>query len=144
MELEGQVWVDAPIDKVFDCWAALERAPEHQQPTIERRALTDGPVGVGTRYHAVDQWPGRKVKFEMEITGYQRPDLIAARWEEPMAGGWVAQFAQDRDRTRMSFQTTIEPTGVMGLLEPVMRPWARKQVDKSLNSFREWVESGGC
>jgi hypothetical protein len=41
----------------------------------------------------------------------------------------------------MGFETTIEPTGLMGLLEPIMRPWARRQLSGGLDSFRRWVES---
>lgn len=142
MKLDETVVVSAPIENVFDAWAALERSPEHQKPTIERSKLTDGPVRAGTRYHAVDQWPGRKVSFEMEITDYQRPHRLAAAWEHPMRGTWVASFSPNADGTTMTFKTTIEPTGLMGLLEPMMRPWARKTLAAGLDSFRTWVESG--
>lgn len=142
MKLRDSVVISAAIEDVFDGWAALERSPEHQRPTIERRKLTDGPVRAGTRYHAVDQWPGRKVAFEMEITDHERPHRLAAAWEDPMRGTWVADFSPSRDGTTMTFETTIEPTGVMGLLEPMMRPWARKTLASGLDSFRSWVESG--
>ena len=142
MRLEDSVVITAPVDEVFDAWADLERSSEHQKPTIERTKLTEGPVGPGTRYHAVDQWPGRKVSFEMEITEYTRPHRLAAAWEDPMRGGWVATFSPDVEGTTMWFETTIEPTGLMGLLEPIMRPWARRTLASGLDSFRAWLESG--
>lgn len=142
MKLEETVVVSAPLEVVFDAWAALERSPEHQKPTIERTKLTEGPVGPGTRYHAVDRWPGRKVSFEMEITDYERPRRLAAGWEDPMRGAWVASFSPSADGTTMVFETTIEPTGLMGLFEPMMRPWARRTLAAGLESFRTWVESG--
>jgi uncharacterized protein YndB with AHSA1/START domain len=144
VHLTESVVIHAPIEKAFDCWADLERAREHQKPTIDRTQLTDGPVGKGTRYSAVDQWPGRKVEFEMEITDYDRPNLISARWDEPMDGSWHAVFKQEETDTRMEFETTIEPTGLMGLLAPLMKPWARRQLRDGLNSFRSWVESDNC
>src|SRR3970282_1198850 len=115
MRLVDSVMVSAPIEKVFDGWAALERSPEHQKPSIERTRLTDGPLRAGTRYRALDQWPGRKVSFEMEITEYQRPKLIAARWEEPMNGSWTARFIEDGAATRMEFETTMRPPGLRGV-----------------------------
>lgn len=142
MRLHDSVTITAPIERVFDGWAALERSPEHQRPTIERSRLTEGSIGAGTRFRAVDQWPGRKVTFEMEITEYQRPVLIAARWEVPMNGSWIARFSEDGGRTRMEFETIIEPTGVMGLLVPLMRPWGRRQLAQGLDSFRSWIERG--
>jgi uncharacterized protein YndB with AHSA1/START domain len=142
MKLQGSVHVAVPAERVFDGWAALERSPEHQQATIERIRLDDGPLAVGSRFRAQDRWPGRTVTFEMEISEYERPSRVAARWEEPMNGSWLATFTPDSDGTRMEFETTIEPTGLMGVLEPLMRPWARRQLAGGLDSFRRWVESG--
>ena len=144
MHLSRLVMVGAPIEKVFDCWAALERSSEHQKPTIERRKLTDGPVGEGTRFSAVDQWPGRKVSFEMGITTFDRPHMIGAAWEEPMTGSWTATFDDSDGMTVMHFETTIEPTGLMGLLAPLMKPWANRQLREGLSSFASWVENEDC
>ena len=144
MRLSRSTTINAPIKRVFDCWAALERSPEHQKPTIDRTKLTDGPVGEGTRYSAIDQWPGRKVSFEMEITRFDRPTVIGAHWEEPMSGSWVARFTEDGGKTEMAFETTIEPGGLMGMLAPLMKPWAARQLADGLSSFSAWVETGGC
>lgn len=42
----------------------------------------------------------------------------------------------------MDFETTIEPTGLMGLVAPLMKPWARRQLQDGLNSFKARVEEG--
>lgn len=60
----------------------------------------------------------------------------------PYAGRLVATFSPNATATTMTFQTTIEPTGLMGLLEPLMRPWARTTLAAGLDSFRSWVENG--
>ena len=80
MHLSESVVIAVPIETAFDGWADLERSPEHQEPTISRTQLTDGPIRKGTRFSAVDQWPGRKVQFEMEITEFDRPTRLGARW----------------------------------------------------------------
>lgn len=49
MKLKESVTVAARITQVFDGWAALEQAGEHQKPVIERTRLTKGPFGVGRR-----------------------------------------------------------------------------------------------
>lgn len=144
MRLSQSTTVKAPMERAFDCWAALERSPEHQKPTIDRTKLTEGPVGTGTRYSAIDQWPGRKVSFEMEITQFDRPTLIAAQWDEPMNGSWVARFDEEGGITTMDFETTIEPGGIMGLFAPLMKGWAGRQLADGLSSFAAWVETEGC
>jgi hypothetical protein len=69
---------------------------------------------------------------------------MGARWDEPMDGSWAAVFSQVTDGTRMDFETTIEPSGLMGLFAPLMKPWARRQLRDGLDSFKNWVESGRC
>ncbi len=142
MRLHGGTTVAAPPERVFDAWAAMERTPEHQKATIERTHLGDGPLEVGSRFRAQDRYPGRTVTFEMEITEYERPTRMATRWEQPLNGSWLATFTPEGEGTRMEFETTIEPSGLMGLLAPLMRPWAKRQMDAGLDSFRRWVESG--
>ena len=144
MNLTRSIAIEAPIERVFACWAALERSPEHQKPTIDRTLLTDGPVDVGSRYSATDQWPGRKVHFQMEITQFDRPTLIGAHWDEPMNGSWEARFSERDGTTTMEFQTTIEPGGIMGLFAPLMKVWASRQLADGLSSFADWVEAERC
>lgn len=60
-----------------------------------------------------------------------------------MNGSWQARFIEEGDITRIGFATIIEPAGLMGLLEPLMRPWGRRQLAQGLDSFRSWIEEGG-
>ena len=142
MDVEGTVIVDRPIEEVFDAWAALERTPDWADVVIERRKETDGPVGVGTRYHAVDQWPGRRVEFTVEITAFERPDRMAATWSEPMVGGWDAIFETVDGGTEVRLVSSMQPSGLMGALAPLLGFWARRQAGSFMAAFKAWVESG--
>lgn len=51
MQFENEIVIDRPADGVFAYWADLERVPERAATVIERRKLSDGPVGVGSRFH---------------------------------------------------------------------------------------------
>jgi uncharacterized protein YndB with AHSA1/START domain len=142
MEVTGTTHVNRPVKEVFRAWAALERSPEYSAAVLERRRVTQGPVGLGTRYHAVDRWPGRTVEFTVEITDYDPPRRIAATWTEPMEGGWEARFTAVGDGTDVAFRSLIRPSGLMGLASPLLRLWARRQLRTFLTSFKEWVEAG--
>lgn len=139
MRLSARTHLDRPPDEVFALWADLERSPEYSAASIERRKLTDGPVGVGTRYHAVDRWPGRTVAFTVEVTSYEPPRRISVSWSEPMAGGWDADFEPSDGGTTLRFTTRMEPSGAMGLLAPLMRPWAAWQLRRFMADFRSWA-----
>lgn len=144
MDVSGTVVVRRPIEEVFDAWMALERIPEWSDVVIERRKETDGPAGVGTRYHAVDRWPGRQVAFTVEITAYERPNRVAATWSEPMVGGWDAIFEEVDGGTEVRLESSMSPSGLLGLLGPLLRPWAARQARGFMADFRAWVESGAA
>ena len=141
MRLTASTRVDRPVDEVFALWADLERSPEYSAASVERRKLTDGPIGVGTRYHAVDRWPGRTVQFTVEVTAFESPDHMAAGWSGPMSGGWDARFGAADGGTDLTFMTRMEPAGVMGLLAPLMKPWASRQLRRFMHDFRRWAEA---
>ncbi|NNE11240.1 MAG: hypothetical protein HKN41_03230 [Ilumatobacter sp.] len=137
------VQVQRPVDEVFASWADLERSPEWAAPVLERRKLTDGPVAVGTRFLARDRFPGREVEFELEITALETDQHMAAEWFEPMGGGWDATFVEAEGGCRVTLEASMEPTGVMKMLSPIVAPWARRQMRKDLDSFKQLLESGG-
>ena len=141
MRVLGETTVALPTERTFHLFADLERSGEYSAPVIERSKVTDGPIAGGTRFHAVDQWPGRKVEFEVEITRFDPPHAISASWSDPMPGGWNATFADSDGQTRLEFEATMNPSGVMGLLAPMMGFWARRQTKKFLADFKSWAEA---
>ena len=141
MEVSGEVVVNKPIDEVFRLFSDLEQSPRYSAPVIERTMITDGPIGVGTRYRARDKWPGREVEFTVEITQHSPPTELAASWSTPMQGAWHAEFREAGAGTSLSFTASMTPSGLLGLLTPVLRPWAGRQTRAFLAQFKSWAES---
>lgn len=141
MKVTAEQVVDLPPAVAFSLFADLERSGEYSKPVIERRKLDAGPVQAGSHYHARDRWPGRTVEFTVEITRFEPEQIIAASWSSPMEGGWVATFSPAGEFTHITFEATIRPSGLMGLLAPIMRPWAQRQTRDFLASFKSWAES---
>ena len=143
MELEAATVIDRPIGEVFARWSEVERYPEWFAMTIERRKLTEGPIGVGTKYRAVDKLPpGRRIEATLEITAYQPNELVAARLSEPTNATWEARFEETDEGTRMTFHTVANLSGLQGLLAPLLAGWARRQLQGGLDRFKASLESG--
>jgi hypothetical protein len=81
------------------------------------------------------------VTFTVEITAFEPPRRMAATWSDPMAGGWEARFDPAEGGTELSFTTRMEPGGPMGLLAPLMRPWAARQLRRFMVDFKRWAEA---
>ena len=144
MEVSARVRVARPRPAVFAAWAALERAGEYSDTVIERRKVTDGPTSRGTRFAAIDRWPGRDVAFTVEVTDFDPPGRMAAVWSEPLTGGWDAIFEDVDGDTELTFHASVNPGGLLRLLGPFLRPWVARQTTRSLAAFRAWVESGAA
>lgn len=141
-EFDTRVYINRPVGEVFARWADLGRAPEWAAAVIERRKLTEGPVGVGTKYRAVDQFLGRRIEFTLEITEYEPDRLMAGAWSGAMEGGWEARF-EDRDGgTELAVHAEMKPSEMLKLLSPFMGGFAKRAMQKDLARFKTWVEAG--
>ena len=136
MQLEATTLVHKPIADVFARWSEVERFPEWFESTIERRKTTDGPIGVGTIYDAVEKLPpGRRIETTLEITSYEPNELVAARLSDPINATWEARFEETDDGTRMTFHMVAKLSGWQGLLAPLLSGWARRQLQTGLDRF---------
>ena len=142
MELSGTVRIARPLGQVFEAWVDLERAAEYADFVVERRRLTDGPIGRGTRFAAVDRIPGRDIRYTIEIVAFEPRDRVAATWSDPLSGGWDAVFEAVPEGTELRFDACLDPGGLPGLLLPLLKPWAVRRTARTLARFRDWLEAG--
>ena len=143
MDLEAAVVIDRPIGEVFAHWSEVERFPEWFETTIERRKVTEGPISVGTKYHALERLPpGRRIQATLEITAYQPNDLVSARLSEPLNATWEARFEETDEGVRMAFHMVANPSGLQGLFAPLLAGWAQRQIQAGLDRFKANLESG--
>lgn len=141
MQMDVEIVVERPVEEVFAYWADLENGPEWAEPVIERRKLTQGPVGLGTRFHGVDRFPGRRLEFEVEVTEFEPNTRMAARIGEPMNGTWEAEFSPENGSTRLHLIANVSPPGPLKVLAPVMGSWMKRAIEKDLLSFKENLEA---
>jgi carbon monoxide dehydrogenase subunit G len=60
-------------EAVFDLFSDLARAAERVSGITSLELLTDGPVGVGTRFRETRLMFGKPATEEMEVTVFERP-----------------------------------------------------------------------
>jgi uncharacterized protein YndB with AHSA1/START domain len=144
VELTETLHIARPTADVFKAWSRVDRAGQHNPAVVERRKLTEGAIGKGSRFRAVDAWPGRDVTYYVEITAFERPQRIAATWSEPMSGGWDAIFEASGGGTEVRFHATLNPSGLSGLMIRLLMPWYRRQVRAFLEAFRDELEGGSA
>ncbi|MGH9176441.1 MAG: SRPBCC family protein, partial [Vicinamibacterales bacterium] len=73
-DIEGKIVIKRPVEEVFD-FAAEPRYNPHMRRAEQ---ISDGPIGVGTRFRAETSSMGRTVPMVTEITSYERPQRYAS------------------------------------------------------------------
>jgi carbon monoxide dehydrogenase subunit G len=111
--------LEAPRAAVFDVISDPGRRLEWQSSLRSVEVLTPGPARLGTRWREVTLgW----IRFEMEITAFERP----TRWCE-RGHGWLADatldvtFEEVGHATRVSVEVDISFKGPFKLIAPAVR-----------------------
>lgn len=66
--------VAAPPEAVFDRASDFARTPEYVSAITHVEVLTDGPVGVGTRFRETRKVFGKEASEVMEVAEFERPE----------------------------------------------------------------------
>ena len=70
--------IDAPLDRVFEVFTDLPGTPGRISAITKLEVLTDGPIGVGTRWRETRVMFGREATETMEITAIDPPRSYSA------------------------------------------------------------------
>ena len=60
---EVSLIIQRPVHEVFDYISDLENACQLQPGLLDVRRITEGPLGVGTRFQSVRKFMGRRLEF---------------------------------------------------------------------------------
>ena len=135
--VESAVDVDRPAEQVFAYCTDPRNATAWNSSVDEVELLTDGPVGVGTRYRFHSSAGEGVVQY--------------IRFDPPRA--WTATSCGDRldvrfegevvpleGRSHLRFRAELRPRGALRLLAPVVRQVLRRRWQRDLAVLRSRVE----
>ena len=74
MKMTFQVQVDAPRDEVFAAFADVGNLADRVEGIERVELLTDGPIGVGTRFRETRIMFKREATEEMKFTAFDAPN----------------------------------------------------------------------
>jgi carbon monoxide dehydrogenase subunit G len=141
---EGTAVIARPIEEVFAFLADGENDVKFSPRVQEIRKLTDGPVGVGTRYASTVKDAGMTTKREFELTELAAPTTI--RWAERSKNAVTApvggyDLAREGDGTRVTVFNELEGHGFGKVVVGLALRSARKGADDFAASIKRAVEA---
>ena len=134
--------IKAPLEQVFDRPADFPNAAKTVSGIERVEMLTDGPVGVGTRFRETRKFYKREATEEMEVTAFERPRCYAlgseshgCRYHSEL------RFHAVDGGTDVEMRFQAEPlTGFAKVMSVLMRPMM-KGVTKCLEQDLEDIKN---
>lgn len=139
VSIQAAVDIKRSPEEVFDYCSDHTHEPEWN-PMMKRVAkLTDGPIGVGTRY-ATEFTKGPPMV--MECTVYDRPatwSLVGESRALRAAGSW--RITPTSDGAHLVMRTELALRGPLKLAAPLLRRQERVMFQRDLENIRVQLEA---
>jgi Polyketide cyclase / dehydrase and lipid transport len=126
--VDGEIIIHRPVEEVFDFVADECNEPRYNPRMLDAAQLSDGPIGLGTRFRTELNTMGRAMPMTVEFTAYQRPwRLASSTHSSMMETDGALTFESVPDGTRMRWSWDVRPRGVLKLMTPVVGAIGRRQ-----------------
>ena len=124
-----QTRIERPVEEVFDYVADLDHEPEWNPDASNVVRISPGPVGLGTVW---EEDFARVGHYVTTIDAYDRPSVLSFDARNPRTDAHVRfEFTPDGDdATVVSCALELTMKGVMRVIEPLLGPMIRKQVER--------------
>lgn len=137
--------IDAPLEKVFSAYSDFPNAANRIEGINSVEMLSDGPVGVGTRFRETRTMFGREATEEMEITRFEANKLYTVSADScGMKFDTTFRFTQQSGSTRVEMQMDSKPVTVMAkLMTPIgwlMTGTMKKCMQADIDQMKEFCE----
>jgi len=141
--IEGEIDIDRPVEEVFDLVADERNEPRYNPRMRRAEKITEGPIGVGTRYRAETVSMGRAAPMVIEVTDYDRPRLLASMTHlSSMEIRYTLTFEAAPEGTRMRWSGDLEPRGILKLMGPLVALMGRRQERRIWTALKHFLEAG--
>jgi uncharacterized protein YndB with AHSA1/START domain len=141
---EVSTFINRTPQEVFDFMTNPDNAARWQTGTISAKWASDGPVGVGTILSSENNFMGRKMKLEGEITEWNPPSV----WGQKGSSGPMkfenTNKLESKDGGTLLVQTFQGETGgLFKLAEGLAVNQMKKQVESDGQTLKKLLEGGG-
>jgi polyketide cyclase/dehydrase/lipid transport protein len=143
MLVQGDIVIERPVADVFDFVADERNEPQYNPQMTRADKVSDGPIGVGSRFHSVMTGIGGVADMNIEFTEFDRPRRIAETTHmSNMDIKGVLTFEPVAQGTRMRWLWQLQPRGFYKLLGPLIRRVGERQELRIWSALKIVLESG--
>ncbi|HET9754969.1 MAG TPA: SRPBCC family protein [Candidatus Limnocylindrales bacterium] len=141
--IESSIVIKRPVEEVFAFTTNFENQPKWQSRLLEVKKTSEGPIGVGTTWHAVAMFLGQRVEVSTVITEYEANRTYAGKYESgPAPAVGRLSYEPVEEGTRMTFHMETQASGFFKLTEPLMTTLMKRTTESDLATLKDLMEAG--
>lgn len=142
IQIEKSIVINRPVEEVFAYVSDLTHSAEWQSGLVEIRKVTEGILGVGTRYTFVRLFLGRKMEANNEIVEFTPNAKIAFRTiSGPIPLDASYSFERNSSDTKLTSKIDMHPGNFISLAEPLISASLSRDVEAGLVYLKGLLES---
>jgi hypothetical protein len=140
--VRGHIDIASPLETVFDVVADQTNEPAYNPAMVRSQMMTPGPVGEGSRFHAVARAAGREVPMTVELVDFGRPHHLGVLTavDGTIIDGTM-DFVPCPGGTRMSWDWDVRTSGGLKLLSPLVALMGRRQERRIWTALKDRLEA---
>jgi len=141
LKVESTTVINRPVEEVFALLSNLENYPKWSSAFLEVQKTSEGPIGVGTTWRAVQKAFGQRLESEVEVTEYEPNRMWTQKGRSPFPVQVQATFEGVDGGTRVNLRLEGEPGGFFRLAEPLLASMAKRNIEGDLANLKDLMEA---
>ena len=142
LKVESTTVISRPVEEVFALLSNLENYPKWSSAFLEVQKTSEGPIGVGTTWRAVQKAFGQRLESEVEVTEYEPNRKIAQESTSgPIPSEVLLTFEPVEGGTRVSVALEAEVGGFFKLAEPLVKTMVKRNIETDFANLKDLMES---
>ena len=141
-QIKGEIVIERPVEEVFDFVADERHEPRFNPRMVQAELISEGTIGLGTRFRTELQTMGRTMPMIVEFTTYERPRRLGSLTRSSMMETEGAlTFESVPGGTRMHWSWDVRPRGAMKLMTPLVGTIGRSQERRIWSNLKRLLET---
>jgi len=142
MEFTNTITINRRPAEVFTFLAHLENLPRWNYAISETRKVSEGAVGVGSRYRQTRTLPTRSEET-FEVTEFERDSRLSLRGTlGPFQSEVTYLLTAEGDSTILANTMKLKPSGPARLVAPLATSRIKSAVAANLDALKQILDTG--
>jgi len=138
---EVTIHLNKPVEQVFAFLLDTSKLATWQSNLIKSEQLTEGPLHTGSRFREVRRINNKEEEIEGEIIALEPNSRLETRTVTKPQAIVSYSLAPEQGGTRLQYKFVLVTSGLMRLLEPVIRSSIKKGTEADFETLKHVLEN---